>query len=127
MKITEIKIGNWLYSLTDRDGQTERRPVRVTGIRTDGSDLIQGDDTDVWYPIEAYEPIPITSDILTANGFEDMGYFGKCEIVSWKVLCDTKNVTVNHGDHTDLDIPAKYVHELQNALSLCRIDKQIKL
>ena len=114
--ITEIKIGNRLYSLIDRDGQTERRPVRVTGIRTDGGDLIQGDDTDAWYPIETYEPIPITSEILEKNRIQlHVGPGGLHQ----------GNI---HGINCEINFNIiRFVHELQNALSLCQIDKDILL
>ncbi len=116
MKITEIKIGNWLYSLIDRDGKTERHPVRVKGIRTDGGNFIQGDDTDVWYPIETYEPIPITSEILEKNRIQL--HVGPGGLHQGSI----------HGINCEINFNiVRFVHELQNALSLSQIDKDISL
>ncbi len=117
--ITEIRIGNWLYSLfpvLDRNGQMERRPVRVTGIRTDRGDLIQDDYINVWYPIETYEPIPITSEILEKNRIQlHVGPGGLYQGSIHGISCEV-----------DFNI-VRFVHELQNALSLCQIDKDIVL
>lgn len=116
MKITEIRIGNWLYSLINKDGKTEKRPVRVTGIRTDGGNFIQCDDTDVWYPIETYEPIPITSEIREKNRIQL--HVGPGGLHQGSI----------HGINCKIDFNIiLFVHELQNALSLCQTDKEISL
>ncbi len=119
MKITEIKIGNWLYSIipeVDRDGQTERRPVRVTGIRTDGGNLIRDDYTNVWYPMETYEPVPITSEILEKNRIQlHVGPGGLHQGSIHGISCKV-----------DFNI-VRFIHELQNALTLCQTDKDIVL
>ena len=65
----DLMIGDWLYSIIDRYDHIEKKPIKITGIRTDGNELLQGDDSDVWYHIETYEPIPLTAEILEKNGF----------------------------------------------------------
>lgn len=94
--------------------------------------------------IENIEPIPITPEILGKNGFvankhvypypyyEYVNEEDKLKIgfaypqgnrtsykESW-VYIDSEYVFVEH-------LPCTYVHELQHALRLCRIDKKIKL
>ena len=142
-------IGDWLYSIIDRYDHIEKKPIKITGIRTDGNELLQGDDSDVWYHIETYEPIPLTAEILEKNGFERCvssiarsstaaipicnsnqfsckGY-GNLRIIDrgiWHfslrtpVLCDTEKYEIHE---------IKYVHQLQHALKLCNIEKEIEL
>ena len=61
----DIMIGDWLYSIIYNQ-TLHKKPIRVTGIRTDTDNPphIQGDDTDVWYSLDTYEPIPLTEEIL---------------------------------------------------------------
>ena len=71
MKTNEIQIGDWLYSIINKFDHTEKKLCKVTGIRTDSDvPLIQCDDTDVWYPLDSYEPIPITAEMLSKCGFK---------------------------------------------------------
>lgn len=99
-------------------------PSQVTVIFCDGQlETTKSECTG----IELIEPVPLTPEILEKNGFKNMGFFGKCEVENWKILCDTKNVAIIHKEHTDIDIPIEYVHELQHALRLCGIDKEIVL
>ena len=85
-----------------------------------------------WY----YEPIPITDEILEKNGFAVdqyaifhlndtfgmIGIFYNEDFKKWDldVSLDERN---NKRVHIDIDS----VHELQHALRLCRINKEIKL
>ena len=81
------------------------------------------------------EPIPLTAEILEKNGFKEKGvfycldtfdYYGLyiCEITEsiWRVQF------YNHECSAfDSIICVGYVHELQHALRLCGIDKEIVL
>ena len=64
---------------------------------------------------ESLRPIPLTPEILKKNGWEERpkGY------VLYKKLC--KNTFVVNT----ADIQIKYVHELQHALRLCGITREI--
>ena len=62
------------------------------------------------------EPVPLTDEILKKNGFEvKVGPSGKYQLTIEGVNC-----------RVDFNI-IEYVHELQHALRLCGIDKEIKL
>jgi hypothetical protein len=122
----DIMIGDWLYSIIYNQ-TLHKKPIRVTGIRTDTDNPphIQGDDTDVWYGLDTYEPIPLIEEILQKN-FPDPS-----EIV-WFPL-DTLpgyfNIYWEHPSFGDGEIRLniQYVHELQHILKLCNINKEIVL
>lgn len=119
MKAAELQIGDWVLAKSPIGLKLERVHVIYTkGIVTESGDP---------YLMDEIEPIPLTLEILDKNGFKNMGFFGKCEVGDWILLCDTRNVAIFHNEHTDIDIPIVYVHELQHALRMCRIDKEIVL
>ena len=79
--------------------------------------------------MDLIEPIPLTPEILEKNGFKDMGFFGKLEIGPWRLICDSSNLAVLHEGREEeyINIPISYVHELQHALRLVGIEKEIEL
>lgn len=105
--------------------------VRVVEIYK--TSVLVEDTNKEWEPEEInianIKPITLTEEILLANGFvvskhqsilEDVGacfLYGKYERIvedGWAVA-------------GDLHHPIKYVHELQQALKLCSVEKEIKL
>ena len=77
------------------------------------------------YP--SIKPIPITPEILEKNGFE--------EFDGWRIL-DMDDVEIRwigtileiSGSHGNMELPnVQHVHELQHAIRLCGIDKEIVL
>lgn len=133
MKANDIQIGDWLYSIIDRYDHVEKKLCKITGIRTDSdTPLIQCNDTDVWYPLDSYEPVPLTAEILEKNGFEykegGKGLFGVtiaprylCKGVPFEVFCDGEPFAIWFKEPIDI----KYVHQLQHALRLCGITREI--
>ena len=121
-------IGDYLFSIIDRYDHVEKKPCKITGIQTDGdSPLVQTDDSDVWYPVETYEPIPLTPEILEKNGFKNEGYFSAFNIGDYRIISDAGHVAIIHGGHADIDIPIMNVNELQHFLRHCGIEKEIVL
>ena len=107
MKTKELMIGDWVY------GTEKKKYGRVDKLEHDVED-------------DTVEPIPLTEEILKKNGFLGNDY-GEIIIGEWRIMCDCSNVAILHNEHVDIDIPIRYVHELQHALKLCRIDKEIEL
>ena len=107
MKTKELMIGDWVY------GTKLKRNGRVDRLEHDVED-------------DTVEPIPITEEILKKNGFLGNDY-GEIIIGEWRIMCDCSNVAILHNEHVCLDIPIRFVHELQHALRLCKIDKEIEL
>ena len=85
-----------------------------------------------------FEPILITDDILSKNGFtlrldewylEDFdGYKNHVWIYPSYLSDDDDMLLVDmSNDDNSIMIEIKYVHELQHALKLCKIEKEIIL
>ena len=142
----DLMIGDWV--------SINNKPHKVTGIQIcDGIMCVQTDYTDTYYSIENYEPIPLTAEILEKNGFY-FGYTSRQEDAASLIGCSCEKAwTYDEGggsiqvtfpnecdgglivlDDQDFDKNLEfvfanqiYVHELQHALRLCGIDKEITL
>ena len=103
-------IGDWVVY----DGDVENiAPIQVEGMDIATGSLITSDREDVGF--DGVQPIPLTPEILEKNGFTQ----------------DYEAISVrNDFDKVYFDIPFrffKYVHELQHALRLVGINKEIEL
>ena len=145
MKANEFMIGDWVYNkhhgknirLTQYDffththnefGEQELAPFAMP---TFGRDL---------------EAIPITAEILEKNGWKhefdkadymvkyDLGKEGKNCWMMWAIK--EHNLDIQRQDEkldmynlkvSKVVIPCDYVHELQNAMRICGIEKEIEL
>ena len=107
MKTKELMICDWVYDTK------MKKYGRVDRLEHDVED-------------ESVEPIPLTEEILKKNGFLGNDY-GEIIIGEWRIMCDCSNVAILHNEHVDIDTPIRFVHELQHALRLCKIDKEIEL
>ena len=83
--------------------------------------------------IDIIAPIPLTPEILENNGLKHLYTYG-----TDKWICDNIRLNVYSSDNTwrfcadtkrneDTVIYIHYVHELQHALRLCGIEKEITL
>ena len=103
---------------------------------------INGQNEYVKVTYDNIEPIPLTPEILEKNGFTKStpppGIHAKCYELDNKK--DRYNLTiadynkykrlllnVDSEDSECFNIRCDYVHELQHALKLCRIEKEIEL
>ena len=134
MKANELMVDDWVY-MSEND-----IPRRITDIGR--FDLISS------YGISRYvdniHPIPITPEILEKNGFKKQGFDGwefdyltegGCLIYEVLWRCDypkeyhthltIKSYSPDFGSFKSFRIDS--VHELQHALRLCGIKKEIKI
>ena len=124
MKATELMIGDWVAQ--KHSGLLLKvSEVRPPYIIADGEGGQFHEDT--------LEPIPLTEKSLLANGFDyerNIGYVyddGEYEVVvdlwnyGYRILHD-RDVVMNI--HCFCDV---FVHELQHALRLCDVDKEITI
>lgn len=127
MKITEFMLGDWvLYNGT---------PTKMTSAL-------------MYFDIGDYQPISITSKILEENGWKLVSntrnkleyswstgaieeyadihiYVGKDHSNIWRWDFPILNIHLYRGD---IELTKfRYVHELQHAIKLCGIDKEITL
>ena len=139
MKAEELMVGDWVVY----DGDTEYdAPIKIEGMDISINSLITSDREDVGF--DGVQPIPITREILEKNGFKKLDFYhfqiGDRRLVldadgrwdgplSWHWVV-TEMGTNAKGQLVVLDYyvaTINYVHELQHALRLCGIDKEIKL
>ena len=135
MTATELMIGDCVIAFIDEKhyGKVISLSENCIKFREDETDIV----ADVAY--ESLYPIPITPEILEKNGFE------RCEdsiLYIWKfsqLRLGSMSCFKTANKRWNFDILGKYlspikvrgdfdyVHELQHALRLCKIDKEIVL
>ena len=140
MKATELMIGDWV----ECSYWTPSKQLKVAEIRRIMDDEIKigvySDDLVLIFRQSEVKPIPLTPEILVKNGFEMV--LDKYKLPTYRVKC-TCNPYLHFTVFTGVDgywnpvglnviiggIPATvdYVHELQHALRLCGINKEITL
>ena len=122
MKAEELMIGDWIYlpSIISDD----KYPVRVLEIHDDCVRYYCGGKK-MLAMYKHIEPIPLTPGILEKNGFirhvygfslqhfKLQGNLGEDNIVYFTITVYGKEIRVD------------YVHQLQHALRLCEIEKEI--
>lgn len=137
MKANELMIGDWI------------KPKNVDSYFKVGlidSDSIWNDTvTEVW-DLDEIEPIPLTAEILEKNGWKpefdkrdymvkyDLAVEGKNCWMMWAIK--EHNLDIQRQDEK-LDMynlkvqrvcmPCDFVHQLQDAIRLCGIKKEIEL
>lgn len=151
MKANELMVGDWVGYLPtweNEDGSIGREgnpnnPIicKVEMPGSSGAQLYNGEDNFDADDIELY-PIPLTPEILEKNGFE------KREVrilagskTHYCIVDDYFELAINEYtdsiwevEYTNIEAHFPlirnlvcYVHELQHALRLCEIDKEIEL
>lgn len=130
MNVNELMIGDWVtWPIGGKD-----TIMHVTGVYNSNVFLdFEGNEK---YDVEANEnvkPIRITEELLEDNGMEmdeDENYteymtpfrfisMTKCEDGYFSLKIENNSMNV--------DVYVKYVHELQHALRLCGVEKEIVL
>lgn len=127
LKISELSVGDWVHH------DFYEVDMRVRTIYGDTERIIAESNGGygVTCHIDHFSPIPITPEILEANGFERstsqfivyptdkvwISYDKPSE--TWSVTMYINNVTSN------LHANIKYIHQFQHALRLVGVDKEI--
>lgn len=115
MKANELMVGDWIYRPCCSDQVKEIRRNGIIGLDSARGLVL----------FSELEPIPITPEILEKNGFsedyryEDLSYAQSCGDVIGIHICGEKGLMD--------EMYFKYVHQLQHALRLCEIEKEIIL
>jgi hypothetical protein len=107
--------------------------LQITKVRAILNSIVELDLLDgrlVQCYVKDISPIPLTKEILVKNGcdFESIfGYFKEDKHYILEITVDRMGIwwTINADEYGILKL--QYVHELQHALKLCRIDKEIVL
>lgn len=139
MNINDLMIGDWVnlnFDVDYKTGKSIYAPAQITGINKNGTIDVnctydKSESMQDGWDLKLIEPIPLTKDILHKNGF--------CgEVYLWISAGDEKileyypfehRLSLWHSEEKNQEILFKchcfYVHELQHALKLCRIEKEI--
>lgn len=145
LKISDLSVGDWVgidqaeLNMPSDDLATAyieklRKPIRIKGISEDSDTVIADIEiVDGWGSImmkcEHLRPIPITAEILEKNGFEcveedvDIALYGtpSCSIFH------TKGILRYRLDTPQASVACWNIHDLQHALRLAGVDKEINL
>lgn len=125
MKAEDLMIGDWV-KFNNSDLAHQIKAIAGKSVKVDKV---------YWYSASKLSPIPITSEILEKNGFTyKEGEIGLCGVttvphyirndVPFALFCDGEPFAIwIFQNPTNI----KYVHELQHALRLCGIEKEIVL
>lgn len=123
MEAKELMIDDWVYNTHNR------HPEQVCEIRERMVMLAYND----MYDYDEIEPIPLTEEILKANGYEEhVGEKGMSGVTiaphfkrddSPEIFCDGNPFAVWFDEPVDI----KYVHQLQHVLRLCGVEKEMEL
>ena len=122
LNASDLMIGDWVHN---KEGKNEQ----VTSLY-DGYICTETHEDSHDYH---FEPIPLTAEILKKNGFSRFGtYYGIFERERLIFPLTNPSSPTDYKDNYYLqignkDFPIKFVHQLQHALKLCGIDKQITL
>lgn len=129
MTAEELRIGDWV---TD---DATHHPVQLRGVNTERVNIVDRDG-DVTIKIDELSPIPLTGDILTANGWiwnETTECFEYHDgVYKYLYLAYGKDANVFHAykitsAHDTYLIHLRYLHELQNLCSALKIEWEVKL
>ena len=131
MKVTELMIGDWAIF--------NGNPLKVQAIDSRDSEIVAEDgifctEESRWaYTADKVEGIPLTPEILEKNGF---GFVKSSDTDSvWNGQWIYKGLELatcclNRDDNwpcfiniDDSNIKCEYVHQLQHALRLCKLDE----
>ena len=132
LKISDLSVGDWVYY---KEGNTPYsiRSIYRTGIQ---DCVVLNDDKyseGVIAFVDRLTPIPITAEILVKNGFvrstsQFIVYHTDKVWISYDKPSETWSVTMYINDNTsNLHANILHIHELQHALRLAGVDKEINL
>ena len=125
-------IGDWVdvyHELPDESGFY--KPLQVTGIHSNdgvcfGYSVIECPWDDPEEFEEAIMPIPLTPEILEKNGFELQSFSGEMYGNWWEspefLIREDMRDSIGKNN-----FKFEYVHQLQHALKLCGVEKEIIL
>lgn len=131
MKANELMIGDWVqYPAT----MGNLVPCKVVGISTEITvEFTTG--ARKYEALKAVEPIPLTAKILISNGFElqnNNHFYFDDEYTESDIHELTDSIWFVECVDLEFSMPSQgmivcNVHELQHALKLCGIEKEIEL
>lgn len=140
LRALNLMIGDWVKVTDDDTDDSFIGQVKAID-ELENINVQEGEDVAYPYSIDCLEPIPLTPEILEKNGFVKQGFDGweidhknDDGIMDWMTLWRNdyirphlliKSFVSLLGSFSSFGI--NYVHQLQHALRLCGIEKEIEL
>lgn len=132
MKAEGIRVGD--YFMVEPSGMT----IKVAAIHNKKVGYHAVTNRLEWVRIGLLRPIPLSREIFERNGFE------KVEDIGFSLYCKDENgfamyhIYYHHHYYLDIDgyirgigtfegVNIQYLHQLQQAMDLCRITREIKI
>lgn len=141
IKISDLSVGDWIATVSAQltiegdDIATAfvdkvKKPIQIVSVLGD-EQLVFGrieeldGFTTIYLKAEHIEPIPLTPEILEKNGFEENcgRWYNSEALMEFEQYKDGWCRTINCGEYSVYFI--KYVHQLQHALRLAGVEKEI--
>lgn len=124
MKANELMIGDYVMVAPSK------MPIKIAAVHHKKVAYHACTSRFEWVRMSLLEPIPLTKEILEKNGLVfdcDTGLFEEDTNYRLEISIENGNIhwSINYDEYHILRL--KYVHELQHALKLCGIDKEIEL
>lgn len=126
IKICELSVGDWVR-VDDFDKVLIKRVSAIDGTRNQIGIIKNNRSGIYWYYDDEFEPIPLTPEILEKNGFEENcgRWYNSEALMEFEQYKDGWCRTINCGEYSVYFI--KYVHQLQHALRLAGVEKEIEV
>lgn len=126
IKISDLSIGDWVRY----DRGTDAVQIMGIYVRNNQECVVMSDS---YFPdgvigfVECIKPIPLTPEILEKNGFEENcgRWYNSEALMEFEQCKDGWCRTINCGEYSVYFI--KYVHQLQHALRLAGVEKEIEV
>ena len=132
MKAQELMIGDWVRTPIDFENGAYVYDIdRISSINE--YDAFSTSEFDMCGDVADLLPVPLTAEILEKNFAKRLFFDGEFEGYSYVTdgmqidqLADSVFVWICPGTINGI-LSLRYVHELQHALRLCGIEKEIQL
>ena len=134
MKINELMLGD---IITFKDSIEDETPVPVKvialGYQHHGNEnealikIWDNETCDIVTIDDDFVGYPLTPKILEKNGFKNGEFFAELLYKEWQIMCDCSHLAMRHEGGWSMNIPCNCVHQLQHALRICGIEKEIEL
>ena len=126
LRALDLMIGDWVKVTDDDTDDSFIGQVKAID-ELENINVQEGEDVAYPYSIDCLEPIPLTPEILEKNGFKynEHPFVQGYEQFGLVLYHGGDGYRINCGQNVALQLDS--VHQLQHALRLCGIDKEIEL